>query len=185
MRDHYNRHSRQQTQLFNGWDKMYPVTDWEASVMNASRRQGNHNPVCNALPGAKELTTLADSFVNSPHAYNRGGDDAILTAYPAFIIRNLLTEPFSHALCEDANHYRARVAYGPTGAAIGLTAVQPVFDAEHQRQQKKSVEVKVLEGQIDDRISWRYPPVRCCGENGITLIQNRSNPGEAPLRHFF
>lgn len=30
MRDRYDLNlSRQQTQLFNAWDKLYPVTDWE------------------------------------------------------------------------------------------------------------------------------------------------------------
>ncbi len=39
MRDQYNLTlSRQQTQLFNAWNKMYPVTDWGVSAMNASRR---------------------------------------------------------------------------------------------------------------------------------------------------
>lgn len=37
--------SRQQTQLFNAWDKMYPVTDWECERdERIAKVQGNHNP---------------------------------------------------------------------------------------------------------------------------------------------
>lgn len=46
MRDQYNLTlSRQQTQLFNTWDKMYPVTDWECERdERIAKVQGNHNP---------------------------------------------------------------------------------------------------------------------------------------------
>ena len=46
MRDQYNLTlSRQQTQLFNAWDKMYPVTDWECERdERIAKVQGNHNP---------------------------------------------------------------------------------------------------------------------------------------------
>ena len=36
---------RQQTQLFNAWNKMYPVTDWECERdERIAKVQGNHNP---------------------------------------------------------------------------------------------------------------------------------------------
>ncbi len=46
MRDRYQlRLSRQQTQLFNAWDKLYPVSAWECERDNRiARVQGNHNP---------------------------------------------------------------------------------------------------------------------------------------------
>ena len=46
MRDQYNLTlSRQQTQLFNAWNKMYPVTDWECERdERIAKVQGNHNP---------------------------------------------------------------------------------------------------------------------------------------------
>lgn len=46
MRDQYHlRLSRQQTQLFNAWSKLYPVTAWECERDNRiARVQGNHNP---------------------------------------------------------------------------------------------------------------------------------------------
>lgn len=46
MRDQYHlRISRQQTQLFTAWDKLYPVTKWECERdQRIARVQGNHNP---------------------------------------------------------------------------------------------------------------------------------------------
>lgn len=46
MRDQYNlRISRQQTQLFTAWDKLYPVTQWECERdQRIAKVQGNHNP---------------------------------------------------------------------------------------------------------------------------------------------
>lgn len=46
MRDQYHlRISRQQTQLFTAWDKLYPVTQWECERdQRIARVQGNHNP---------------------------------------------------------------------------------------------------------------------------------------------
>jgi deoxyribonuclease-1 len=46
MRDRYNLTlSRQQTQLFNAWDKMYPVSEWECQRdIRIAKVQGNHNP---------------------------------------------------------------------------------------------------------------------------------------------
>ena len=46
MRDRYDLNlSRQQTQLFNAWDKQYPVTEWECQRdERIARVQGNHNP---------------------------------------------------------------------------------------------------------------------------------------------
>ncbi|EIB97038.1 MULTISPECIES: deoxyribonuclease I [Pantoea] len=46
MRDQYHlRISRQQTQLFTAWDKLYPVTPWECERdQRIARVQGNHNP---------------------------------------------------------------------------------------------------------------------------------------------
>ena len=46
MRDRYNLNlSRQQTQLFNAWNKQYPVTEWECQRdERIARVQGNHNP---------------------------------------------------------------------------------------------------------------------------------------------
>ena len=46
MRDQYHlRISRQQTQLFTAWDKLYPVTPWECERdQRIVRVQGNHNP---------------------------------------------------------------------------------------------------------------------------------------------
>ena len=46
MRDRYDLNlSRQQTQLFNAWDKQYPVTEWECQRDDRiARVQGNHNP---------------------------------------------------------------------------------------------------------------------------------------------
>ncbi|HGU9810147.1 DNA-specific endonuclease I [Enterobacter hormaechei subsp. hoffmannii] len=46
MRDRYDLNlSRQQTQLFNAWDKLYPVTDWECQRdERIAKVQGNHNP---------------------------------------------------------------------------------------------------------------------------------------------
>ena len=46
MRDQYHlRISRQQTQLFTVWDKLYPVTPWECERdQRIARVQGNHNP---------------------------------------------------------------------------------------------------------------------------------------------
>ncbi len=51
MRDQYQlKLSRQQTQLFNVWDKQYPVTAWSASAMRVSRRSRVIIiPMCNAL----------------------------------------------------------------------------------------------------------------------------------------
>ncbi len=96
MRDQYNLTlSRQQTQLFNAWDKMYPVTDWECERdERIAKVQGNHNPyVQRACQGAKELTyTSGILFVNPlPHAYNRVGETTRIFNYaypPAFIILN-------------------------------------------------------------------------------------------------
>jgi deoxyribonuclease-1 len=46
MRDQYHlRLSRQQTQLFTVWNKLYPVTPWECERdKRIARIQGNHNP---------------------------------------------------------------------------------------------------------------------------------------------
>ncbi|SFO29310.1 deoxyribonuclease-1 [Candidatus Pantoea varia] len=46
MRDQYHlRISRQQTQLFTAWDKLYPVTPWECERdQRIAKVQGNHNP---------------------------------------------------------------------------------------------------------------------------------------------
>ena len=46
MRDRYQlRLSRQQTQLFEVWDKQYPVSDWECKRdSRIASIQGNHNP---------------------------------------------------------------------------------------------------------------------------------------------
>ena len=46
MRDQYHlRLSRQQTQLFTVWDKLYPVSSWECERdQRIARAQGNHNP---------------------------------------------------------------------------------------------------------------------------------------------
>ena len=46
MRDQYHlRLSRQQTQLFTVWDKLYPVSSWECERdQRIARVQGNHNP---------------------------------------------------------------------------------------------------------------------------------------------
>lgn len=46
MRDQYQlRLSRQQTQLYLAWDKLYPVTDWECTRdQRIATIQGNHNP---------------------------------------------------------------------------------------------------------------------------------------------
>ena len=46
MRDTYQLTlSRQQTQLFTAWDKMYPVTSWECERdERIAKVQGNHNP---------------------------------------------------------------------------------------------------------------------------------------------
>lgn len=46
MRDQYHLQlSRQQTQLFTAWDKLYPITAWECERDNRiAQVQGNHNP---------------------------------------------------------------------------------------------------------------------------------------------
>ena len=46
MRDQYKLSlSRQQTQLFEAWDKLYPVTDWECERdKRIAKIQGNSNP---------------------------------------------------------------------------------------------------------------------------------------------
>ena len=46
MRDQYKLSlSRQQTQLFEAWDKLYPVTDWECERdKRIAKIQGNNNP---------------------------------------------------------------------------------------------------------------------------------------------
>jgi len=46
MRDQYHlRLSRQQTQLFTVWDKLYPVSSWECERdQRIARVQSNHNP---------------------------------------------------------------------------------------------------------------------------------------------
>lgn len=46
MRDRYQlRLSRQQTQLFSAWDKLYPVSVWECERdSRIAQVQGNHNP---------------------------------------------------------------------------------------------------------------------------------------------
>jgi len=46
MRDQYHlRISRQQTQLFTAWNKLYPVTIWECERdQRIAKVQGNHNP---------------------------------------------------------------------------------------------------------------------------------------------
>lgn len=46
MRDQYKLPlSRQQTQLFQAWDKLYPVTDWECERdKRIAKIQGNNNP---------------------------------------------------------------------------------------------------------------------------------------------
>ncbi|MGL3999539.1 deoxyribonuclease I [Pantoea eucalypti] len=46
MRDQYHlRISRQQTQLFTAWDRLYPVTQWECERdQRIAKVQGNHNP---------------------------------------------------------------------------------------------------------------------------------------------
>jgi deoxyribonuclease-1 len=46
MRDRYQlRLSSQQTQLFDVWNRLYPVTDWECTRDNRiAAVQGNHNP---------------------------------------------------------------------------------------------------------------------------------------------
>ncbi|AJZ91151.1 deoxyribonuclease I [Cedecea neteri] len=46
MRDQYQLSlSRQQTQLFQAWDKRYPVNDWECERdERIAKVQGNHNP---------------------------------------------------------------------------------------------------------------------------------------------
>ncbi len=64
MRDRYQlRLSRQQTQLFTAWDKMYPVSSWEC--MRDGRiaaLQGNHNPyVLKACQRQNSYPTLAST----------------------------------------------------------------------------------------------------------------------------
>lgn len=57
MRDQYHLPlSRQQTQLFDAWDKQYPVTPWECTRdERIAQIQGNHNPyvqqACKAQKG--------------------------------------------------------------------------------------------------------------------------------------
>ncbi|MGP2730498.1 endonuclease, partial [Serratia marcescens] len=46
MRDRYQlRLSRQQTQLFEVWNRQYPVSQWECQrEARIAKVQGNHNP---------------------------------------------------------------------------------------------------------------------------------------------
>ncbi len=66
MRDQYQlKLSRQQTQLFNVWDKQYPVTAWECERdARIAKVQVIIIPMCNALAGAKELTYTSGILVN-------------------------------------------------------------------------------------------------------------------------
>ena len=57
MRDRYSiRLSKQQTQLFDVWNRQYPVTEWECTRdRRIANMQGNHNPyvqqACEAFKG--------------------------------------------------------------------------------------------------------------------------------------
>lgn len=63
-----------------------------------------------------------------------------------------LTSHSHIALCEDAANHIGRVLRMGPGQALQLfDGSNQVFDAEITSASKKSVEVKVLEGQIDDR----------------------------------
>lgn len=65
-----------------------------------------------------------------------------------------LTSHSHIALCEDAANHIGRVLRMGPGQALQLfDGSNRVFDAEITSASKKSVEVKVLEGQIDDRES--------------------------------
>ena len=65
-----------------------------------------------------------------------------------------LTSHSHIALCEDAANHIGRVLRMGPGQALQLfDGSNQVFDAEITSASKKSVEVKVLEGQIDDRES--------------------------------
>ncbi|MGL4725343.1 MAG: deoxyribonuclease I [Scandinavium sp.] len=64
MRDRYKLTlSRQQTQLFTAWNKMYPVTAWECKRdARIAEIQGNHNPyVQQACQAQKSYPTLASN----------------------------------------------------------------------------------------------------------------------------
>ncbi len=65
-----------------------------------------------------------------------------------------LTSHSHIALCEDAANHIGRVLRMGPGQALQLfDGSNQVFDAEITSASKKSVEVKVLEGKIDDRES--------------------------------
>ena len=109
------------------------------------------------MPGAKELTyTSGILFVNPyPTRTTAWGDDADFNyAYPRIYHPEPLTSHSHIALCEDAANHIGRVLRMGPGQALQLfDGSNQVFDAEITQRQQKSVEVKVLEGQIDDRES--------------------------------
>lgn len=78
MRDQYNLTlSRQQTQLFNAWNKQYPVTDWECERdERIAKVQGIITPMCNALARRKELTYTSGNILTMPWPVAAQGHDA-------------------------------------------------------------------------------------------------------------
>ncbi|AIM23580.1 DNA-specific endonuclease I [Serratia sp. SCBI] len=60
MRDRYQlRLSRQQTQLFEVWNRQYPVSQWECQrEARIAKVQGNHNPIFNRLVSSGKANLL-------------------------------------------------------------------------------------------------------------------------------
>lgn len=109
------------------------------------------------MPGAKELTyTSGTLFVNPYPTRTTAWETTRIFnyAYPRIYHPEPLTSHSHIALCEDAANHIGRVLRMGPGQALQLfDGSNQVFDAEITSASKKSVEVKVLEGKIDDRES--------------------------------
>ncbi|XPE54083.1 RNA methyltransferase PUA domain-containing protein [Shigella flexneri] len=90
----------------------------------------------------------------TPRVQPRGETTRIFNyAYPPHYHPEPLTSHSHIALCEDAaNRIGARTAHGAGQALQLFDGSNHVFDAEITSASENSVEVKVLESQLDDRV---------------------------------
>lgn len=143
MRDQYNLTlSRQQTQLFNAWNKMYPVTDWECERDERIARCKIITPyVQRACRGSAKRANLHwDSFCwLHPRVQPRGNWLLDFNyAYPRIYHPEPLTSHSHIALCEDAANHIGRVLRMGPGQALQLfDGSNRVFDAEITSASKK------------------------------------------------
>ncbi|KJT47149.1 16S ribosomal RNA methyltransferase RsmE, partial [Salmonella enterica subsp. enterica serovar Heidelberg str. 579083-19] len=86
-------------------------------------------------------------------AKRRGHDaDFFIMRIPRIYHPELLTSGTQISLCEDAANHIGRVLRMGPGQALQLfDGSNQVFDAEIISASKKSVEVQVMKGEIDDR----------------------------------